>query len=183
MVKKKSTRDWGRFSPFSIIITIFAGLFSIVSVVAAFIFGKTRFSKRKKEMSEAEALVASRSLLVKLGDISVQLKDFQGWLKDKDQQATDIKELQHRYAGLKNLYSEWTSHRKMEEILATVTYDPKIGMTVSNGLYELRSLNITLETILRDDLLESDEGARQLETVHQHLSQAIELFDRLAVVE
>ena len=183
MDKKASTGRRGKLSPFSLFLTVFAGLFSIGSVFAAFFLGKSRVSRRRKEITEAEALLATESLLLKLRDVSEQLKGFQAWLKEQDQQITDIKELQHRYAGLKNLYAEWTSHRRIEEVLETVRYDPKVGMTVSNGLHELRSLNIRLETILRDNLLEGAEGKKQFEVASQHLSQAIELFDNLGSAE
>ena len=178
--KKKSTGRLGKLSPFSLGITLFAGALSISSVFAAFLLGRTSLSRRRKEMTESEARLASEALLAKLKDISGQLRGFEDWLKAQDQKITDIKELQHRYAGLKNLYAEWTSHRRIEEVLDTVRHDPKIGMTVSNGLHELRSLNIQLETILRDNLTDSADGFKHFDIVNQHLKQALELFDNLS---
>ena len=154
---------------------ILGGIFSIL---AAVFFGKFQLSRRKKKKAtEAEVRAASSVLLTKLQDIRSQLKKFQVSLKKQEEQKQDIREIQQCYAGLKNLYNEWTSHERMEEVLGTVQYDPKIGINVSNGLHELRSLNILIETVLRDDLLGSAIGTKQMTTVDEHLNRAIAFFD------
>lgn len=179
MFKKKSDSGKSKFSLLGFLlhpgVKIFGGIFSLL---AAVLFGGFKISRRKKKnVSESEARLTSSLLLVKLQDIRNQLGEFQVWLKKQDPAQMDIKETEVRYAALKNLYGEWTSHERMEEILGTVQYDPKIGINVSNGLHELRSLNILIEGILRDEALGTPEGAGKLAIVDEHLVRAIGFFN------
>ncbi len=179
MFKKKSDSGKSKTSLLGILlhpgVKIVGGLFSLL---AAVLFGGFKLSRRKKKKAtESEARLASSLLLVRLQDVRKLLGEFRVWLKNQDPAQMDIKETEIRYAGLKGLYSEWTSHERMEEILGTVQYDPKIGMSVSNGLHELRSLNILIEALLRDELLDKPEGAAKLAVVDQHLERAIEFFN------
>ena len=156
-------------------VKIVGGVFSLL--VAA-LFGGFQLSRRKKKKAtEAEARLASSHLLAQLQEVRGQLGDFSNWLKQQDPAQIDTKETGLRYASLKALYSEWTSHERMEEVLGTVQYDPKIGMNVSNGLHELRSLNILIEVILRDEELGKPEGAAKLAVVSEHLERAIKSFN------
>ncbi|MDL2284270.1 hypothetical protein LJC19_03915 [Oxalobacter sp. OttesenSCG-928-P03] len=179
MFKKKSESGKNKLSLVGILlhpgVKIFGGIFS---VLAAVLFGGLKLSRRKKKKaSESDARMVSSLLLVKLQDVRSQLGAFRVWLKKQDAASADLKETQEQYAALKSLYSEWTSHERMEEILGTVQYDPKIGMSVSNGLHELRSLNILMETILRDELLGTPEGEKQMAVVDEHLERAIGFFN------
>ncbi len=175
---KKSDGGKGGFSLLGILlhpgVKIFGGIFSLL---AAALFGGVQLSRRKKrKATEAEARLVVLHLMGRLQEVRGQLTDFQTWLKKQDQANMDLKETQSRYAGLKSLYAEWTSHEKMEKILGTVQYDPKIGVNVSNGLHELRSLNILMEAVLRDEKLGTTEGARQFAVVNEHLERAIDAF-------
>lgn len=179
MFKKKSDSGKNKFSLLSFFlhpaVKITGGIFS---VLAAIFLGHSQLSRRKKrKATQSEARLASSLLSVKLQDVCHHLGSFQVWLKQQDEKTMDIKEIQHRYAGLKSLYSEWTLHERLEEVLGTVQYDPKIGINVSNGLHELRSLNIQIETILRDELIGSPEGMRLLAIVDEHLNRAIAFFN------
>ncbi|WAW10041.1 hypothetical protein NB640_12625 [Oxalobacter vibrioformis] len=179
MFKKKSENGKSKFSLLGFLlhpgVKIFGGIFSLLVAV---LFGGFKISRRrKKKATEFEAQLASSLLLVKLEDVRNQLGEFQVWLKKQDPAQMDVKETKVRYAALKNLYSEWTSHERMEEILGTVQYDPKIGMSVSNGLHELRSLNILMESILRDEQLGTPDGAGKLAIVDEHLVRALEFFN------
>lgn len=179
MFKKKSDSGKSKFSLLGLLlhpgVKIFGGIFSLL---AAVLFGGFQISRRKKKKAtQSEARLASSQLLARLQDVRNQLGEFQAWLKKQDTAQMDIKETEIRYASLKNLYTEWTSHERMEEILGTVQYDPKIGMNVSNGLHELRSLNILIEGILRDEQLGTPEGAEKLAMVDEHLVRAIACFN------
>lgn len=179
MFKKKSDSGKSKLSLLGLLlhpgVKIVGGLFSLL---AAVLFGGFRLSRRKKKKTtEYGARLASSRLLVRLQDVHNQLDEFRIWLKTQDPVQMDVRETEIRYATLKGLYNEWTSHERMEEILDTVQYDPKIGMNVSNGLHELRSLNILIEAILRDELLDKPKGVAKLAVVGEHLERAIEFFN------
>lgn len=179
MSKKKSDSDKSKFSLLGFLlhpgVKIVGGLFSLL---AAVLFGGFRLSRRKKKkVTQSEARVAASLLLVKLQEVRNQLGEFKVWLTRQDPASMDVKEAELHYASLKGLYSEWTSHERMEEILGTVQYDPKIGMSVSNGLHELRSLNILIEALLRDELLDKPEGAAKVAMIDEHLERAIGFFN------
>lgn len=150
---------------------------AVFSLFAAILFGGFQLSRRKKKKAtEAEARLAFSNLITQLHESKNYLSESHEWLKKQQAEAIDIKEVQMRYAGLKNLYNNWVAHERMEEILGTVQYDPRIGMNVSNGLHELRSLNIIMEALIRDEKLGTEEGANQLNTVCKHLADAIDFF-------
>jgi|GEM_PF-2400283 len=178
MFKKKPDSGKSRFSLAGLLfhpgVKIVGGVFSLL---AAALFGGFQLSRRrKKKATRADARLASSHLLARLQEVRGQLADFSNWLKQQAPAQMDAKEIGHQYAGLKALYSEWTSHERMEEVLGTVQYDPKIGMNVSNGLHELRNLNILIEAILRDEELGKPEGEAKLAVVSSHLERAIESF-------
>lgn len=179
MSNKQSDSGKNKFSLLAILlhpgVKILGGVFSII---AALFFGKTQISKhKKKKASQSEARIAASLLLVKQQEIRNRLAAFQVWLKKQDTASIDTQEIQNYHTELKKLYSEWISHERMEEVLNTVQYDPKIGMSISNGLFELRSLNVLIEAILKNNLFDSAEGQRQLAIINEHLSRAIELFN------
>lgn len=159
MFKKKSNSSNKKFNLFAFLlhpaVSIVGGIFSLL---AALVFGGFHLSRRKKKATEADARMTASRLWVNLEEMRSRLGAFQAWLETQKGGIQDMKEAQIQYASLKKLYSEWTSHERMEEILGTVQYDPKIGMSVSNGLHELRSLNILMETVLRDGTVNQQES-------------------------
>ncbi len=179
MFKKKSNGEKSRFNLLAFLLSpwvkIVGGIFSLL---AAILFGGFHLSRRKKKkISESDAKLAFSQLISRLQDAKNHLMEYQLWLKTQSKDEMDIKEVQVRYAGLKNLYNQWVSHERMEEILGTVQYDPRIGMNISNGLHELRSLNILMETLIREEKLQTSEGATQLLTADEHLEKAIGFFN------
>lgn len=181
MVKKKSDGSKSKFSLLGILLHPFVRIVGgIFSLLAAVLFGHSRLSRRKKRKNTvSEARAISSQLLVKVKDIGNQLGDFQAWIAKQGEEAINLKETQRYYVGLKTLYSEWTSHDRMEAILGTVAYDPKIGIAISNGLHELRSLNILMEAILRDELLGKPEGTVQMVVVNEHLDRVLAFFGQI----
>jgi len=178
MFKKKSNGEKRKFNILAFLLSpwvkIIGGIFSLL---AAILFGGFHLSRRKKKkVSESEARLVFSQLITRLLNAKNYLSEYQVWLKEQNKEALDIKDVQVRYAGLKNLYNQWVSHERMEEILGTVQYDPRIGMNISNGLHELRSLNILMEALIRDDKLQTEEGVTQLSTVNEHLERAIGFF-------
>ena len=182
MFKKNSNGEKSKFNLFALLLNpwvkIVGGIFSLL---AAILFGGFHLSRRKKKkISETEARLAFSQLIARLVNAKNYLSEYQMWLQDQNKEALDIKEVQVRYAGLKNLYNQWVSHERMEEILGTVQYDPRIGMNISNGLHELRSLNILIESLIRDEKLQTPEGKDQLLTIDEHLERAIGFFNYIS---
>ncbi len=179
MFKKKSSEEKSKFNLFALLLSpwvkIIGGIFS---VLAAVLFGGFHLSrKKKKKVSESEARLVFSQLVIRLVNAKNYLMEYQTWLNEQNKEALDIKEFQVRYAGLKDLYNQWVSHERMEEILGTVQYDPRIGMNISNGLHELRTLNILIETLIRDEKLQTSEGNKQLLSAEEHLVKAIDFFN------
>ncbi|MCM1129407.1 MAG: hypothetical protein NC211_04205 [Alistipes senegalensis] len=176
MLKKRSGSNNKKFNLVAFLlhpaVSIIGGIFSLL---AALLFGGFHFSRRKKKATETEARLTASRLWSNLEEVRIRLEAFRTWLEEQKGPIKDMKEAQIQYAGLKKLYSEWTSHERMEEILGTVQYDPKIGMNVSNGLHELRSLNIHMESVLRDGTADEQES-RKIARMKEHVELAIGFF-------
>lgn len=176
MFRKKSNSNNKKFNLFAFLlhpaVSIVGGIFSLL---AALVFGGFHLSRRKKKATEADARMTASRLWSNLEEVRNRLETFRIWLKTQKGGIQDMKEAQIQYASLKRLYSEWTSHERMEEILGTVQYDPKIGMSVSNGLHELRSLNILMETVLREGKADQQES-REVSEMNGHVERAIGFF-------
>lgn len=176
MSEEKSNGGNRKFNLFAFLlhpaVSIIGGLFSLL---AALLFGGFRLSRRKKKTTETDARITASRLGINLEEVRHHLEDFREWLKEQKEDMLDMKEAQIRYAGLTKLYSEWTSHERMEKILGTVQYDPRIGMNVSNGLHELRSLNMLMENVLRDDAADEAKSGKLAE-MDGHAERAIGFF-------
>ncbi|MCM1512051.1 MAG: hypothetical protein NC112_02910 [Oxalobacter formigenes] len=176
MLKKRSDSNNRKFNLAAFLlhpaVSIIGGIFSLL---AALLFGRFHLSRRKKKATETGARLTASRLWSNLEEMRNRLEAFRVWLEGEGDCIQDMKEAQIQYAGLKKLYSEWISHERMEEILGTVQYDPKIGMNVSNGLHELRSLNIHMESVLRGGAADEQEN-RKIAGMKEHVERAIGFF-------
>lgn len=141
------------------------------SLLVAAVFGGFHFSRRKKQMTKKEAHAVSLKLIDQLQAIRDQLKECLNWIETQ-KETLDFQEMQTRYTTLKKIYTEWISHNRMQEILETIQDDPKIGMSISNGLHELSRANLTIEKLLMDDKTE----IKQLQPLRKNLEKAIQFF-------